>query len=164
MVTLLLKETQYNTVYLTSITAAQKDLLYAAKKEDSINKNDNALTELSYSLGIYCPAITKVGKVEQNTSGGLTEDIDFFKGKDTSGLSRVGYNRELHYRDYSRPPQVQKNMAWLINMCEGSLESAKSAFKQMDEEYCCLWVVPNDSPANKEMLELLGEEKWKVKH
>ena len=164
MTTLLLKEDKKITYYLSSITAAQKDLLYKAKAIDNTNNNTKELRKLTTLWGINCEGISKIGSTKKDETGGLTSVIGFFLGKDTAGIGMVGYNREVHYRNYSMDELAQREKAWIINYYQDTSASAKSAFTQMDEEYCCLWEIDNKTPMAKEFITLLGKKRWKISH
>lgn len=137
--------------YLTSLTEQQRNMLYEAK-------TNGTLTECSVNFGIDCNGITLIGKVETAKVSSINSFVGSFDGKN------LGEGRELHYRSYSKSEEKQKETSWLINLCVDSNSSAASAFAQMDEEYCCFWEVHKDNPYNKNMLELLGKDLWKIKH
>lgn len=163
MKTLYINTVRGKAFFLSSLTEQEKDILYEAK-----DKSKEALADCSEVLGIYCPGITKLGYTQTASLGALTPLVGHFKGRDTGNIkgvaSRVGQNREIHFRDYSKTQKEQQKTAWIVNTYQDTAPSAKSAFKQMDEKYCCIWEVSIDSTYYKEFMEKLGKDKWILKH
>jgi len=122
--------------YLTAITAKQKDELFEAKKNKTLEK-------LSIIWDIDCVNVLKVGVTSEVSTPALSDYVGFFKGYD------LGEGRKLHYRDYNFTEEQQEESAWLINFCEDTASSVRSALRQMNEEWCILWETDINSDFNK---------------
>ena len=151
MKTLQLSTNKLFTYYLTSITEEQKIELFEAKK-------NRTLRTLSIKWELDCDGILKVGETDNVTTSALSNYVESFKGKDTAGIGWVGHNREIHYRNYTKTLEEQKRTAWLINQCQDTSTSVKSALKMMDEKWCILWEVKNKDSFKEKMDNLLKDK------
>lgn len=134
------------TYFLSAITKKQKEQILDIRKEykqDILDGNLKEymaeLNELSFVWGIDCKGVLKIGETSNIQTGALSEFVEVFKGRDTEGFGRVGYNRELHFRDYSKSLNKQKEISWLVNVYQDSRACVASAVRQMNQEFCCLW-------------------------
>ncbi len=120
------------TYYLTSITEEQKDQLFEAK-------NNNKLKELSSTFGITCNHVIRLGRSDEAKVVSIRQELGFIYGPITDDKKRTLANRPIHFRIYSKTAQAQRDSAYIINLGEDAIISAKSAYKMLKEEYCCLW-------------------------
>ncbi len=166
MKTIQLREDKDLTYYLTSLTDKQKEQLFEIKfkykKDEKIQKE--VFEELSIKWGIWCSGILKIGKVATTKTAALSSYIAYFKGKDTHGNGTVGWNREIHYRNYARTSEQQKGTAWLINQCSERTSSVRTALKMMDEEWCILWELDNGTKLKKTMNKRLKDTTCYIKN
>lgn len=158
MTTIYLSTKKRVAYYLTSITAKQKEELYEIKNIKDINKSINAFDELSILWGINCNGILKIGETSKIKYNALYNYIGWFKGKDTSATGSVGYNREIHYRNYLITEERQKVNMHLINHCQDSNMSITSALKILKDEWTILWEVPINTPMHSQLQTLLKDK------
>lgn len=153
MTTLLLSKNtkDKNAYYLTSLTNEEKETLYTAKAEGT-------LKDLTEYWGIHCEGITKVGITEDITPGHLAEFVESFPGYTTEGINNRFQGRPKHYRFYGKTLKQQQDIAWLINICEDTSASVRSAIKQMPDEYTILWEVPIGTFIDEKMDKLLKDK------
>lgn len=153
MKTIQLREDKDLTYYLTSISERQKEKLFEIKLKHKNNQEEQErlFEELSTKWGIWCSGILKIGEVATTRSGALALYIEFFKGKDIEGKGHVGWNREIHYRNYKVPIEKQKETSWLVNQCTERSSSVRSALSMMNQKWCILWELENDSRLKRTM-------------
>ena len=125
MKTLVLKQEFNKQYYLSGITEEQFELL---KK----HKIENTLKELNDSFEIPCENIIKIGEIKNAKLSGLTSYIPFMRGRD------LGQGREIHFRNYQRTLQEQKDIMYLVNTCS-SIMGARSALRALSTSHCILW-------------------------
>lgn len=150
MTTILLSESKAKNraYYLTSITEEQKEELFEARQEKTLN-------DLGDIWGINCKGTLKVGETKKITPGHLTEFVGWFYGYTTEGIYNNRTGRPKHYRNYSRTIEKQKAISWLVNTFEDAASSVRSALTQMPDQYCVLWEIPLESTYKDEMDKLL---------
>jgi len=152
MKTLQLSVKNNKAYYLTSIKEKHKEILFNIKKEKISNIDRNILFEnLSLKWGINCNGILKIGETEEIKSSALASYIDFFKGKDIAGIGSVGFNREIHYRNYQKTVEKQKEGCWLVIECADTRVSVRSALSLMNEKWTILWEVDINTSFEKKM-------------
>jgi len=159
MRTLELSSNKTSTYYLTAITEEQKEILFKIKKEHTKKiEQDELLNDLSYKWGIDCGGILKIGETALVKTSALSSYVGQFAGKDTEGKGTVGWNREVHFRNYGKTLEQQMETSWLVNQCSERSSSVRTALKLMDEKWCILWEIGSGTPFKKEMDELLKDK------
>lgn len=118
--------------YLTSLDKVEANLLLNAKKEGT-------LKDLIPILGINTVNVLKFGETAKSSPYNITEYVGFLYGHITDNRPKINANRPKFFRDYNQTEEKQADMIALVDMGMTSLNSAKSAFKHMKEEYCCVW-------------------------
>lgn len=155
MTTIYLSTKKNIVYYLTSITTKQKEKLYEIKNNKDINQSNKQFEELTILWGINCQGILKIGETNKIRKEALTDYVGWFKGKDTHGNGTVGRNREIHYRNYNKTEEQQRETMHLIIQCQDSNSSIKSAISVMKEEWCILWEIATNTPLNIKLQRLL---------
>jgi hypothetical protein len=158
MTTIYLSTKKNIAYYLTSITTKQKDKLYEIKSNKNINEATKQFESLTSLWGINCNGILKIGETSKIRREALSDYMGWFKGKDTTGNGTVGYNREIHFRNYLKTEEQQRETMHLINQCQDSNSSIKSAVQVMKNEWCILWETPINTPLNIKIQQLLKDK------
>lgn len=166
MKTIQLREDTNITYYLTSITEKQKEQLFEIKFEykDNKDKQEELFKKLSIKWGIWCSGILKIGEVSTTKSAALSSYIETFKGRDIEGKGSVGWNREVHYRNYKIPVEKQKDRAWIINQCSERSASVRTVLQMMDKKWCILWELYNSNKLKKIMNKQLKDTTCYIKN
>lgn len=155
MKTIQLSSTKDKSYYLSSIQDTQMTQLFTIKTVKDKTEQDKQLYTLGLKWGINLKGIISIGEVSKIRGYDLSEFIESFLGRDTEGVGKVGMNREVYYRNYSTSKEQQKEIAWLVNTCPDKSMSVKSAVKMMNQKWCILWSVHNNSDLKIVMDKLL---------
>ena len=58
-------------------------------------------------------------------------------------IATCGGRKQTHFRDYSKPIEKQKEMAWLINICSNVEASWRTIHKEIGKPDCCIVYLNN---------------------
>lgn len=126
MITLKFRKKLDKQYYFTEIDKEHFDKIIDYNKR-------NKLQQLNGLLGLECQNIIKIGAINSIKPSAITNYVGLLLGRNT------GDGREIHYRDYSKTEEQQRDSMHLINICPDSRLSAVSALKTFTKEYGILW-------------------------
>lgn len=131
MTHILLKTDQKKVYYLSGINRIQLDALKEAKSSNNIE-------EFKKEHFIEVDKVIKAGSKASAKPRDISSYVGYLKGFEPT-FKENKYSRNVHFRDYNRTEERQAATSHLIVLCSDATSSAKTALKNIKEDYLVLW-------------------------
>lgn len=130
MKTIILKKDAPTTYYITSLTSQQYNMIHEYNKLGKI-------AELSNILPINSKGILLLGNIENKDKLSVSTSVrDYLE----TFTRNTGGEKQVHYRDYTKPLEKQKEMAWLINIAPDFKVCWNTILITLNQpKYCVIW-------------------------